>query len=294
MHFKVLDTFPAFETYWRSARTKPLSEQIDRWEHEYLSAWPELAELQKESYPQDGVDWKRVARTRVFPFLDERLPGMRRVHQKLLRSLPDSWSKTQKALGLRFTVQFVIYVGIGGGAGWATRFGGRPACLFGLENAAEMSTWEGITTSAAVSHEVAHLAHNEWRRRAGIGEISDFKGPFLRLYEEGFATECERRIESARSFSLRTGSVHWLPWCSTHRAWLARKFLRDVTARRSMGPFFGSWYKIRGQIECGYYLGQEVVREWSKTASLRSIAVLPEHAIQRRARSTLRRMAESA
>ncbi|MGA7650690.1 MAG: hypothetical protein WBW40_08320 [Thermoplasmata archaeon] len=289
---QLLDTFPAFERYWRAVRTQPLEVQIDRWEHGYMAAWPELLEKQQQNYSEEGLDWKQIARTRIFPHLPERLPRMRRLHANLLRTLPDSWSRTRRALKVDFPVRFVIYVGVGLGAGWATRYGGQPACLFGLENAAEIASGKDAANPGAVSHEVAHLTQDEWRRRRGLRGIEEPRGPYWQLYEEGFATECERRIEDPRSFRLKTGQADWLPWCRRHRAWLAAKFLRDVEARRSMRPFFGSWYDIRGHIECGYYLGQEMVREWTETASLQKVAVLPEPVVRRKARSTLRRWAE--
>ncbi|MGP8147796.1 MAG: hypothetical protein ACLP8V_02010 [Thermoplasmata archaeon] len=43
---QLLDTFPAFERYWQAVRAKPLEVQIDRWEHGYMAAWPELLEKQ--------------------------------------------------------------------------------------------------------------------------------------------------------------------------------------------------------------------------------------------------------
>ncbi|MCI4372897.1 MAG: hypothetical protein L3K02_04570 [Thermoplasmata archaeon] len=290
---QILDTFPAFEKYWRGVRSESVEMQIDRWEHDYMAPWPELLEKQKKNYSEIGVDWKRTARTRIFPRLRERLPLMRRIHRNLLRTLPDAWSRTTQALDLEFQVRFVIYAGIGVGAGWATRFGGQPACLFGLENAAEIASGkQKLGTAGTISHEIAHLAHDEWRRRAGLGGNAGFKGPFLQLYEEGFATECERRIGNAKSFRLRRGEEDWIPWCTAHRAWLSPKFLRDVHARRSVRPFFGSWYNIRGHIECGYYLGQEMVRDWAEATSLQEVAVLPEVGVRRKARASLSRVAE--
>ncbi len=290
---EILDTFPAFERYWRHVRFQPLSVQIDRWENEYMAEWPELLEKLKRNYSEEGVDWKRIAQSRIFPHLAERLPRMRTLHRRLLRGLPQSWAASRRVLNLDFPVHFVIYVGIGVGAGWATQYGGKAACLFGLENAAEISPGKNGGKSGAVSHEVAHLAHDEWRRRNGLRGIEQPRGPLWQLYEEGFATESERRIESSRQFRLRTGRPDWLPWCMSHRAWLAAKFLRDMKARRSVRPFFGSWYNIDGRIECGYYLGAEIVHEWTRTASLEDVAVLPEAVVRRKVRSALRRLAEN-
>jgi hypothetical protein len=288
---QVLDTFPAFERFWRQVHSEPIAIQIDRWEHEYMATWPELLAKLKQNYSEEGEDWKRIARTRIFPHLTERLPRMRRLHRNLVQTLPDSWAKTARALELDFPVQFVIYVGIGVGAGWATPYDGKPAVLFGLENAAEIATGKDEGMPGAVSHEVAHLAHDEWRRRDCLRATSSHRGPYWQLYAEGFATECERRISDPRAFRLRTGRADWVPWCSSHRAWLAAKFLRDVKARRSVRPFFGSWHNIRGQIECGYYLGQEMVREWAETEPLRHVAVIPEPIISRKAKATLLKMA---
>ncbi len=288
----LLDTFPAFERYWQGVRSEPVDVQIERWEHDYMAPWPELLEKLQKNYFEEGVSWKRIARTRIFPHISARLPRMRRLHRRLLKDLPDSWSRIRRTLNPDFPVRFVIYVGIGVGAGWATRYGGQPACLFGLENAAEIASGKDSGAPGAVSHEVAHLAHDEWRRRSGLRGIEAPGGPYWQLYEEGFATECERRIEDPRSFRQRTGRPDWLPWCERHRAWLAAKFLREAQARKSVRPFFGSWDNIRGHIECGYFLGAEMVREWSRTESLREVATLPESVVRRRARTVLRRMAE--
>jgi hypothetical protein len=289
---QVLDTFPAFERYWQTVRSKPIDVQIDRWENEYMAGWPELLDKQKRAYSEEGADWKRIARTRIFPHLPERLPRMRLLHRRLLRSIPRSWSRTRRVLKPDFPVRFIIYVGIGVGAGWATQYGGQPACLLGLENATEVSYSKTGGKPGVVSHEVAHLIHDGWRRRNGLRGIEEPSGPFWQLYEEGFATECERRVEDPRRFRLRTGRPDWLPWCEAHRAWLAAKFLRDVRARNSLRPFFGSWYNIHGRTECGYFLGAEIVREWAELTSLKEVALLPEPAIRRRMKSILAEMAK--
>lgn len=254
-----------------------------------MGPWPELLAKQKENYAIEGVDWKRVARQHVFPHLAKRLGRMRELHRDLLQTLPQSWARAQRLLDLRFPVTFVIYVGIGCGAGWATTYDGRPACLLGLENAAESHRRGDGWCRRVVAHEVAHLAHQEWRGERWA-QNSD---PWWTLYEEGFATYCERILEP-RSFALRTGKGDWLPWCERRRAWLAAKFLRDVKARRAIRPFFGSWYNINGYIETGYYLGSEMIRDWTRKVPLRALATLPLPELRRKARTTLRRFAESS
>lgn len=283
----ILDTFPAFEDFWRRARAEPPSRQIARWENEYMAPWPELLAKQKQCYASEGADWASIARRHVFPHLANRLGRMRALHRELLRSLPASWARARSVLKLRFPVRFVIYVGIGCGAGWATTYAGQPACLFGLENAAETHDGRDGWSRRVVAHEVAHLAHQAWRKERWE-QSSD---PWWTLYEEGVATYCERQVEP-QSFPARTGRNDWLTWCDASRTWLAQKFLRDVAARRSLRPFFGSWYNICGYIETGYYLGSEVIRDWTEELSLRTIATLPRSEVRRRARTTLRRFAQ--
>lgn len=289
--FQLVDAFPSFEDFWEEVRGLPVDRQVDLWEREYMAPWPELLAKQKESYSKIGMDWRKVARTRVFPQFEDHLERMRRLHTGLARALPVSWAGVRKRLGVRFPVRFVIYVGIGCGMGWATRLGGQPAVLFGLENAAEhhdgsRDIWPGV-----VSHEVAHLAHYEWRRRYGVDHQPVKDHPLWQLYEEGFATQAEREIEGSDAFRIRTGDPRWLPWCESHRRWLATKFLEDVKARRSVRPFFGSWYNIKGHIQTGYYLGAEVIREWRRSWSFESCAVVPEMAVRPMARKALREMA---
>jgi hypothetical protein len=288
---QLLDTFPAFERYWKSAEELPLPVQIARWESDYMAPWPELLQKQQEVYRMAGVSWRRIARTRIFPNIPSRLGRLRRLHENLRRNLPGAWTRASKALGVDFDVQFVIYVGLGCGAGWATRLGGKPSVLFGLENAAEMTDGRRGEWPGAVSHELAHLAHAEWRRRAGLPRLEDSRGPYWQLYKEGFATECERLIDPPAIFRLRTGQSDWLPWCQRHRAELARGFLRDTRARRTVRRFFGSWYNIHGHTECGYYLGAEVIRNLLRKHVRSEVALWSGPTVRRHVASELRAIA---
>lgn len=216
-----------------------------------MAPWPELLAKQKENYRVEAMESRRVARTRISPHIEERLPRMRALRDELLRTIPGSVAMTRKRLRVRFPVHFVIYVGLGCGAGWATRYGDGPACLFGLENAAQVHLPEVRSYARVVPHVLAHLAHMEWRRKYGT-EWPSHDSPWWQLYEEGFATQYEREIIGPASFRRRMSDTDWLPWRQKNQRWLARKFLAGVAAHRSVRPFFGSWYNIRGKIEMGY------------------------------------------
>lgn len=289
--YELIDTFPAFERFWRQARRWPVDRQIERWRRDYLAPWPELLRKQTDNYQETGVDWRAVARRRIFPALDERLPRMRHARRALQKTLPVALQLCRERLGLDFPPRFVIHVGIGCGAGWATTFGKRPAVLFGLENAAELGWTDPPTLAALVEHEIAHLLHDRWRRRARLGGLGGHRGPWWQLYEEGFATYCELLLSpSGRHHSTR-GTTDWLDWCRKNRSRLASLFLHAATARKSTRRFFGSWYNVDGHIETGYFLGSEVLREWASRSSLREVAVWTSGQVRRRARTSLGRMA---
>jgi hypothetical protein len=291
---EIVDTFPAFERFWASVERLPIPLQVERWRSDYMAAWPELLRKQQDEYRHRGVSWQKIARKRIFPKIPERLARLRRLHANLRRELPGAWKRTRAELRVDFPVRFVIYVGIGCGAGWATRFEGKPAVLFGLENAAEMTAGRRGEWAGSVYHEVAHLVHTEWRHRARLPALEELSGPYWHLFEEGFATECERTIAPAAVFRLRTGRADWLPWCERHKAQLAQMFLRDVRARRSVRRFFGSWFNIQGHVECGYFLGAEAVRELKRSSTIEEIARLDSPAVRRKMKESLTRLAEDA
>ncbi len=271
----ILDTFPAFLTFWAQSRLKPIDAQIEGWASEYMSQWPELLHKQVQDYASQGVDWREIARERVFPFLNDRLPAMHVAHRNLLESCPSIYSTAQKVLGFESTATFVLYVGIGCGAGWVTTLDESPAILFGLENIAECG-WSGpLALTGLVAHEIGHLAHHRWRAEHGLGIGS---GPWWQLYEEGFAQRCEHVILGQNTWHQASGinEDDWLDWCQNHKGWLAVEFLRRGDAGESVRPFFGSWFDISGRKQCGYFLGHELVKELEASATLKEISLLDD------------------
>jgi hypothetical protein len=281
---RILDTFSEFTRFWAQAAGLPLDVQLDLWLSDYMSRWPELGEMQIKSYAEDGYDWRAVARERVFPFLGQRLASMAQARQGLLRVIEAADARAREVLGLDFEVFYIIYVGLGCGAGWATTFQGVPACLFGLENIAELG-WTGEDALLALAaHEMGHLLHAEWRERRGL---APGQGPWWQLYEEGFAARCQHLILRKDAWHQAIGQEGWLAWCAQHRDWLAAEYLRRVERDKSVAPFFGTWYDLQGWRECGHYLGHELIRAWQGDSSLDEIAAMPGEEVARRARETL-------
>ena len=180
----ILDTFPLFEQTWQLVAEKPVEKQIAYWEHLYLSDWPELRQMQVDEYTQDQMDWKEIARLRIFPRLPSRMPAMQTAHSLLLEVSEGLFQQACSVLNLDLEAIFVIYVGIGCGAGWVTRYRSRPAILFGLENIAEEGWARPEILRGLVSHEIGHLAHYYWLEQAGLNRG---EGAWWQLFEEGFA-----------------------------------------------------------------------------------------------------------
>jgi hypothetical protein len=272
------DTFPAFLTWRDKAQHLPLEAQISGWEQDYLAAWPELLRKQIDEYAGENQNWRQIARTKVFPHLSQRLPAMKQAHDNLVKLCPPVYAGTQKALGLNADCVFVIYTGIGLGAGWATKYNGLPSVLFGLENIAECGWESAESIRGLAAHELGHLAHHQWRAEQNKAAGA---GPWWQLYEEGFAQCCESLITGTAipHQSLGNKGEAWLAWCCENRAFLAREFLQTINSGKPVNRFFGSWYEIHGKSETGYYLGAEIIRELNQLYSLKDIALLDDIAV---------------
>ena len=268
-----LDTFPAFLAYWENCRDLPLDMQMDQWAQDYLSPWPDLLAMQVDDYREQNIDWQAIAREKIFPHLQERLPAMGAAHTNLLAVGESIYERALETLGVSTPVTFVIHVGIGCGAGWVTRFRGSPAILFGLENIAECGWQEKEAITGLVAHEMGHLAHTAWRDQH---QQSMGSGPWWQLYEEGFAQYCESLLLGEQSWHQVQGDEDWLAWCLRNRGWLAAEFIRMVDKGEAVSSFFGSWFDLHGRKETGYFLGCEAVQRLAVGLTLQEIARLED------------------
>lgn len=270
--YQIIDTFPEFLDEWEKVMGKPVETQIDQWASINGGRWPELLEKQLDNYVSAGEDWKEIARSKIFPY-GQRLTSMQKAHAGLLSQCPIVYDQAVKRLHLDYDILFVVYAGIGCGAGWVTRYQDKAAVLFGLENIADEG-WEALPVLAGlIAHEIGHIAHTGWRNQKGLPELD---GPWWDLYLEGFAQCCEQAILEGESWHM-SGASGWLEWCQSHRSWLAAEFIHAAELGNTK-PFFGSWFNILGYRQSGYYLGHEVVRaiEAEESLPLTRIALLED------------------
>lgn len=289
--YRILDTWGDFVRFWAASHPLPVSEQVERWRTEYMARYPELLRKQVDDYASQGMDWRALATEKVFPHLPERLPLMQEARDNLLRICGPIHGRALETLGLDLEVTFVIYVGIGCGAGWATRYEGAPACLLGLENIAEEGWHTTVRLRGLVAHELGHLAHMAWR-----GEWEEFaaheRDPLFLLYSEGFAMRCEEAILGAAGHLVQ--DEEWSAWCEAHRATLAAEFLRRLDAGQGVCDFFGSWREVQGHGQTGYFLGRAFIRDLERGQTLRAVARVPATGVRALARRFLVHTARDA
>lgn len=271
---RIIDTFPAFLAYWQRAKELPTAQQIEEWSDDYMVAWPELLQKQLANYAEENQSWQAIAEQHVFPELEQRLPEMTAARQQLLANCQPVYERIQQQLGYEAEAIFVIYVGIGCGAGWAATYDGKPAVLFGLENIAEEGWSQAPAIQGLIAHELGHLAHFHWREE---GSLADESGPWWQLYTEGFAQWCEHQVAGQETWHMgERATGDWLGWCRANQAWLAAEFMRRANSGEDIRPFFGSWFDIKGYKQTGYFLGHQLIRAMRQGIPLRELALLED------------------
>ncbi|WP_324718072.1 hypothetical protein U7230_07355 [Carboxydochorda subterranea] len=291
--YRIVNTFPEFLEMWKAAARLSPEEQLDAWVARYMATYPELLRKQQEDYARGGEDWRRVALERVLPSWPARLPVMAQIQRDLAEVVGPVYRQAQHHLGLDCEVMVVIYVGLGCGAGWATTYQGKHACLFGLENIAECGWTTRESLAGLTAHELGHVFH-AWCR--GVFELEgEQSGPFWTLYAEGFAQRCEHIVMGYDSWheqhGHRDGARDWITWCRDSQVKLAQEFLRRVRAGESTREFFGSWYDIEGWRQSGYFLGHEAIKRLEVQLPLARIALLSSEEVERAMEAILADMA---
>jgi hypothetical protein len=285
----IIDTYPSFIEFWDRVRDLPIDTQIEAWHSEYMSQWPELLEKQITEYKNDGLDWKVIAKERIFPLIPGYLDKFKQARDNLLEVANYAYKYASGVFDIDFDVVFVIYVGIGLGAGWATTYDSKPACLFGLENIADLNWSDKETLAPLTAHELGHLIHIKWRENLGLSRGS---GSLWNLYEEGLAMRFEHIIMGRETWHEQKGQNEWLEWCYENKSWLASEFLKRVDNNEAVKDFFGTWYNLQGYTQCGYFLGHELIKEMEQDYSIKEISVLPLNEIERLLRKALSKLAQ--
>ena len=275
---KIIDTFNDFLYFWEYAYPKPPDEQIQLWQTQYMGKYPHLLNKQIQCYEEEGIDWRDIA-IRILPELSVRLKSMQKARNNILNTCISFNEQPLQNNIIDFNIVFVIYVGIGCGAGWATTYDNQPAILLGLENIAEEKWHTKNKIKGLISHEIGHLIHMKWRDEWDTFNERE-KGPLFQLYSEGFAQRYESILSGKSNWHL-VPNREWINWCKQNTRFLAKEFLKRIDLHDSVKDFFGSWFDIRGKKQTGYYLGYLIILEMEKEYSLKEIALLSEDDIRK-------------
>lgn len=284
-HYKILDTFNDFELYWTVASQKNVRQKLQLWQSIYMSKYPELLKKQIKSYEEEGLNWQKIAMEKVFPTLDKHFPFMQQAQKNLLLICGSTYKLSVQALKVDFPIIFVIYVGIGVGAGWATPYKSQPACLLGLEQIAELGWYSRKRLKSLLAHEIGHLVHMQWR-----GEFEKFemyeKDPLFILYSEGLAKRCEFFILGKDTWN-EAGDENWISWCRKYKRELAEEYLHRVDSGKPVNEFFGDWLNVKGKSQTGYFLGREFIRWLEENYNMEEIATFPLEKVKEEGRRYL-------
>jgi hypothetical protein len=286
---RIIDTYDDFIEYWKTAKRKNLNEPIMCWQNLYMKKYPELLSKQIQTYENADIDWRKAA-NKVLHLVPQRLKTMATARSNALKIIEPTYEKAKHRLDFDSDITFVLYVGIGCGAGWATTYNRRPAILLGLENIAEEKWHTENRLEGLISHEIGHLVHMKSRGQWKIFERAEEDPAFL-LYSEGFAQKCEHVILQRESWHMAPNN-HWIAWCEKNRSWLAKQFLDKINQNNSVRDFFGSWYSINGRKQTGYFLGKTFIDSLEKTWSLKEIALFDSAKVKHLCSKFLKRVSK--
>jgi len=287
-NFVILDTFPKFLRFWERVKDKNIKEQIELWEKDYMSKFPELLEKQKRDYKEQGIDWRKIAEKKIFPFINKNVKDIIETHELLIKILPKIYKTSvgvsKEIFDMEFPLNCVIYVGIGCGAGWVTDYEGKTSILFGIENIVECGWTDEESLSGLVAHEIGHVVHRILRKKNNKkwGE-----SPYFQLYCEGFAQRFVELVFKRPFFYQAKGDDKWFDFCENNIKFLSERFMEHVSKRKPLNIFFGSWFDIEGHKETGYFLGTSVIRILEENYSLKQIAVMDEKEIEEKIQVSL-------
>lgn len=268
----------------------PVDRQIEEWQAFHAVHAPELPPMLCRDYENLPGGWKEVARKRVFPMLPGLFERMSVALENIRESSGEILGHAVSKLGFSEPLRIVSYVGLSNGAGWATKWGGFPAVLLGLESIAELGWHEKGKVMALTAHEAGHLFMSSKRSSANSESLAH--SALSQLYEEGFAQHCEHIVMGRRTWSCES-QEGWLEWCSCHEANLARRYLLSMGDAQEWRRFFGSWFEVDGWRQTGYYLGCKFIEEMEKTHKICDIAIWGEADVKRNALRHLESLSKS-
>ena len=269
---KIVDTFSSAESFLLQCCEGTSADATAAWER-YMSSYPEL---QNKCCEDHGGKWREIFASHVFPKLCVDREKMVLAHENLLAVLSLVAQRCTGVFELKETINMVIYLGLGNGAGWVTDYAGAPAILFGLENIADLNWIDRVSLEYLVAHELCHVVNQTLygkERWLALYEC-ETEGQYFRLYVEGFAERYQELLLRRSAFDRYGGG--WLEWCRANHDRLSSIYLKRLRNSESVSDFYGNWNQVDGHSDVGYYLGREfIVFLEEKGLRIKAVATLP-------------------
>lgn len=252
-----------------SPQTFKANDLLDKW-LDHIKKYPLLKTYCIEDY-SDG--WKEIALKRVFTYDESIFLRMKKVAILLHQIIEHIQSKAKAFFDCEeiADIDWIIYHGLGNGAGGYTRLGSKNVILFGLEKIVDLKWDNEKKLNDLVAHEYSHYIH-EAMRGSSLESHQDFQTDMIyRMYVEGLATFGERIM-----YGRHKSMSDWYIKCLEKESLLKLRFnrlLRDES--NDLLHFFGDWYPVENLIEAGYFLGMRMIEKWLKTSSIKKIMKAP-------------------
>jgi len=243
---------------------------IDLWERYASGISSELLKKCKDDSRDHTFD------TQVAPVVEQAMANRAKLdlaHSSFLRATENICKRIEDVIGTDLQADIVFYVGLCNGAGWATKFNGKPAVLLGVEKIIELDWCDDESMTALVYHELGHLWH------FSLHDVSkQYSHSIVKLFCEGVAMYFEQLILGDFNH-FHQNKNGYLGWYQANMAEIKSEFFRRVSANESTQDFFGDWCNYQGYSDVGYYLGCEFVKWLVQRYSFVEIAKLNYNAV---------------
>jgi hypothetical protein len=232
----------------------------------YMNQYPNLKTYCQDDY-QDK--WKEVALERVFNYNQKDILRMKKAQEILLSTIDSFDVKAKKFFRVDSlpSIDWVIYHGLGNGAGGYTIINGQKKIMFGLDKIVSLSWDLKNKLEDLLAHEYSHYFHEFVRCQSLEPQLDFYRHYIFRLYVEGLATYAEQMMHG-RKKSMPV----WHHNCLEKEQKLKQLFLNHLEMDdQDIHYMFGDWYPVLGEIETAYFLGMRMIESWHQEASLISI-----------------------
>ena len=264
----LIDAFEPIETL--GDRVKTTEALLTGWIRA-MSQFPEIYDVCTSDYTEAGFDWQTIALTRIMPYSLKHWSCLQTTYHQLKKLCH---MDTLRAGGFNPTdfeeLMFVLYHGLGNGAGWAHAYDGKPAIWLGIDKLCELGWTTTKQLKALIVHEAAHLWHAQ-KLHVSLPRFAQYcNHPIFRLVAEGIAMVYETTIDP-----LGSRSEAWFKACEERLPDIKKLYAQSLRENNDAWQrFFGDWHTVENLPDTGYFIGKRLVDWLTQDRMLEAVAVM--------------------